>query len=60
VQRQAVVGEDNDEEDQVDTQVQHVCEQLQVKDIHALHTSQKAQKAPEILLQHSKTCTFRT
>ena len=33
---QAIVGEDNDEEDQIDQQVQHVCHKLQVEDIDSL------------------------
>ena len=36
VHREAKVGEDDDEENEVHHQVQHVCEQLQVEHIHAL------------------------
>ena len=36
VHREAKVGEDDDEENEVYNQVQHVCEQLQVEHIHTL------------------------
>lgn len=36
VKGQAIVAEDDDEEHKVDTQVQHVCHELQVEDIDAL------------------------
>jgi len=36
VERQTIVGEHNDKEDQVHAQVQHVCQQLQVKHINSL------------------------
>ncbi len=36
MERQTIVGEHNDEEDQVHAQVQHVCQQLQVKHVHSL------------------------
>ena len=36
VEGQAIIGEDDDKEDDVDQQVQHVCDQLQVEDIDAL------------------------
>lgn len=34
-----VVGEDNDKEDQVDTQVQHVCQELEIKHIDSLQSN---------------------
>ena len=43
VQRQAIVREDDDEEDDVDEQVQHVRQQLQVEHVHALR--RRASKA---------------
>lgn len=39
MKREAIVGEDNNEEDQVDKQVQHVRDELQVEHIHPLQPS---------------------
>lgn len=36
MERQTIVGEHNDKEDQVDAQVQHVCQQLQIEHINSL------------------------
>ncbi len=36
MERQTIVGEHNDKEDQVDAQVQHVCQQLQIKHVNSL------------------------
>jgi hypothetical protein len=38
----AIVGENDDEEDEVDKQVEHVSYQLQIKDINPLQTEEMA------------------
>lgn len=34
-----IVGEDDDKEDQVDTEVQHVCQELEIEDVHSLQSN---------------------
>lgn len=37
VEREPIVGEDNDKKHHIHTKVQHVCQELQIEDIHSLH-----------------------
>lgn len=37
-----IVGENNDKEDQVDTEMQHVCQELEVEHIDSLQSDMSA------------------
>ena len=66
MERQTIVGEHNYEEDQVDAQVQHVCQQLQVKHVNPLqvraytcqpkHSTRELEYAVSVCSAHVYSC----
>lgn len=51
MKRKPIVGEDNDEEDEVDAEMQHVCQELKVEHIDSLQSNMGSMKAAIRLAQ---------